>query len=181
MAHSDESRLQRSGIASTIAREDDMKLIARALSAAFVATLLLAPSLAHALEAEIRLRTDGSQTPTIIGATNLPDETKLLVTLRRMAINYNAQLNVTVQAGQFVTERFSDDGKALPPGDYAVEVSMASAEVQPAKVQTLIGPKGEKLSGPLIEQTKFGIIVRRESTINVSGSASTASDAAAKK
>jgi hypothetical protein len=158
--------------------EDDMKPIARVLPALILTTLLLEPSIANSLEAEIRLRTDGSQTPSVIGVTNLPDETKLLVSLRRKAANYNAQLNVTVQAGQFITERFSDDGKALPPGDYALEVSMASADFQPGKVQMLIGVNGERLSGPLVENTKFGNIVISRSTIELGG---TSSDAAARR
>lgn len=158
-----------------------MKPIARVLPALFLTTLLLEPSIAHSLEAEIRLRTDGSQTPSVIGVTNLPDETKLLVSLRRKAANYNAQLNVTVHAGQFITERFSDDGKALPPGDYALEVSMASADFQPGKVQMLIGVNGERLSGPLVENTKFGNIVISRSTIELGGNASASSDAAARR
>jgi hypothetical protein len=158
--------------------EDDMKPIARVLPTLILTILLLKPSIAHTLEAEIRLRADGNQTPSVIGVTNLPDETKLLVALRRKATNYSAQLNVTVQAGQFVTQRFSDDGKALPPGDYALEVSMASAGVQSDKVQKLIGVNGERLSGPLVENTKFGNIVISRSTIELGGNASASSDAA---
>lgn len=51
-----------------------MKPIARALPALILAALLLG-SIAHTLEAEIRLRFDGSQTPSVIGVTNIPDET----------------------------------------------------------------------------------------------------------
>jgi hypothetical protein len=155
--------------------------IARVLPALILTTLILKPSIAYSLEAEIRLRPDGSQTPSVIGVTNLPDETKLLVSLRRKAVNYSAQQNVTVHAGQFITDRFSDEGNALPPGDYALEVSMASAEVQPGKVQMLIGSNGERLSGPLVEDTKFGNIVISRSTIELGGNASATSDAAARR
>jgi hypothetical protein len=155
-----------------IEAEDDVNPIARVLPALILTTVLLKPSIAHSLEAEIRLRTDGTQTPFVIGVTNLPDETKLLVSLRRKATNYNAQLNVTVQAGRFTTERFSDDGKALPPRDYALEVSMASAGFQSGNVQRLIGVNGERLSGPLVENTKFGNIFISRSTIGLDGNAS---------
>jgi len=158
-----------------------MNATARVWPALILTTLLLNSSIAHALEAEIRLRTDGSQTPSVIGVTNLPDETKLLVSLRRRVVNYNAQVNVTVQAGRFMTEPFSDDGQALPPGDYALEISMASADVQSGNVQMVIGANGERLSGPLVENTKFGNIVRSRSTIELDGNVSASSDLAAKK
>ena len=182
MMPSDEKPPADGGVTSmVIEREDDMGPIARVLPALILTTLFLEPSIAHSIEAEIRLRTDGSQTPSVIGFTNLPDETQLLVSLRRKAANYNAQQNVTVQAGQFITDRFSDDGKALPPGDYALEVSMASAGFQSANVQKLIGVNGERLSGPLVEDTKFGNIVISRSTIELGSNASATSDAAAKR
>jgi hypothetical protein len=158
-----------------------MKAFAATLLSISISGLLFGSTTGHSLEAEIRARTDGSQTPTIIGVTNLPDETKLLVGLRRATANYSAQANVTVRNGQFSSERFSAFGKPLPPGNYELEVSMGVAGVQSAKVQAVIGADGERLAGRLVEKTKFGTMLKSRSTINIGGNASTSADAASRK
>jgi hypothetical protein len=143
--------------------------------------LMLSCSPAFALEADIRARSDGNAMPVIIGVTNLPDETKLLIGLRRNQANYFAQANVAVQNGQFRTERFSAFGKPLPTGDYELEVSMGIAGMQSAKVQAVIGANGERLTGPLVEKTKFGTVLKSRSKINIGGKGSPEADAASRR
>ena len=86
--------------------------------------------------------------PTIYGTTNLPDETKLVVTLtadRPCAPNCGAQANVIVRDKRFTVTHELLAGH-LTPGPYKIEV--ISTVGQPASVQAMIGRSGENLRGP---------------------------------
>ncbi|WP_319798563.1 lysozyme inhibitor LprI family protein [Nitrobacter sp.] len=118
--------------------------------------------------------------PTVRGTTNLPDGTHLIVELRKawlpdggrrlaaglaacgkdcspLFVSGGGQFaDALVTNGQFTAGPFADAGPSDPlPGRYILEVSAWSAD-QPAEVRALIGQRGEKLTGPLIEQCCLG-------------------------
>lgn len=99
---------------------------------------------------------EGGDMPIIIGQTNLPDGTELIVSLSRRASSYGAQDKTSVRNGSFRAGPFSQHGGALNPGIYDVEVTAGVAWVQPKSVQAIIGKNGEKLDGPLVEMTDLG-------------------------
>lgn len=61
---------------------------------------------ANALDADIRAKPDGRGTPSIVGITNLPDDTKLMIGLRRKEAGYFSQASTHVRGNQFRTEHF---------------------------------------------------------------------------
>ncbi|MGY4231100.1 hypothetical protein ACVIIW_000047 [Bradyrhizobium sp. USDA 4449] len=133
------------------------------------------------LEAVIVARADGTTSPSIVGVTNLPDDTKLLIGLRRKEANYFAQANAVVHGGQFRSEKFGSFGKPLPTGNYRLEITMPLAAVQPPSVQDVIGKDGERLTGKLVERSSLGLILTSVSTINIGGAPSRAADDAVRR
>jgi hypothetical protein len=133
------------------------------------------------LEAVIFARSDGGAFPAVVGVTNLPDDTKLMIGLRRKEANYFAQAHVVVEGGQFKSERFTALGKPLPPGNYTLEITMPLASVQPPTVQDIIGKDGERLSGKLVERSPLGIVLNSVTVINAGGAPSRAADDAARR
>jgi hypothetical protein len=133
------------------------------------------------LEAVIFARSDGGVFPIVVGMTNLPDDTKLMIGLRRKEANYFAQAHVVVEGGQFKSERFTALGKPLPPGNYRLEITMPLASVQPPTVQDIIGKDGERLTGKLVERSPLGIVLNSVTAINVGGPPSRAADEAARR
>ncbi|WP_315773795.1 MULTISPECIES: hypothetical protein [unclassified Bradyrhizobium] len=133
------------------------------------------------LEAVIIARADGSASPAIVGVTNLPDGTKLLIGLRRKEANYFAQARAIVGGGQFRSERFTALGKPLPPGNYRLEITMPLAAMQTSAVQDIIGRDGERLTGKLVERSPHGVILNSVTAINVGGPPSRAADEAARR
>lgn len=133
------------------------------------------------LEAVIIARPEGSAFPTVVGVTNLPDDTKLLIGLRRKEANYFAQAHVVVGGGQFKSEKFTALGKPLPPGNYSLEITMPLASVQPSTVQDIIGKGGERLTGKLVERSPLGVVLNSVTAINIGGAASRSADDAARR
>ncbi|WP_027577119.1 hypothetical protein [Bradyrhizobium sp. WSM1743] len=133
------------------------------------------------LEAVIIARSDGSASPAIVGVTNLPDDTKLMIGLRRKEANYFAQAHAIVEGGQFRSERFTALGKPLPPGNYRLEITMPVASVQTSAVQDIIGKNGERLTGKLVERSPLGIVLNSVTAINVGGPSSRGADEAARR
>jgi hypothetical protein len=105
---------------------------------------------------ELRVTGTADGIPTVTGRTNLPDDTKLMVTIERGDGMSAAQSNAEVANGCFVAGPFRS-ARPLSPGRYKVNVTMPFASVQPANVRSQIGVKGSKLRGPLV---KVGDIVR---------------------
>ena len=85
----------------------------------------------------------------ISAKTNLPNRTKLMVSLSR-GVSYSASSKAIVQNGKFQTEGFTHKGQPLRDGKYKIQVSTPISKLQPDSVKKLIGEKGEYLKGPLI-------------------------------
>lgn len=77
--------------------------------------------------------------------TNLPDNTKLLLTLED-ALGYRAQETITISNYHGKSSAFSLDGSPLS-GDYTLTVSMGDPSLQDQAVQDVIGNAGEYMSG----------------------------------
>lgn len=126
---------------------------AKAWVAAFIACAISIN--ANALEVTMSVKSDGKPSPSIIGQTNLPNGTTLLVDVG-VPPGYWAQSSATVSNGSFKTEAFSRDGAPLQAGNYAVTATVGMAQVQPQSVQAVFGDRGKNLTGPLIETDDFG-------------------------
>jgi hypothetical protein len=123
------------------------------------ATPTAKPSSASRLEPTITITVEKPSRPTIVGTTNLPDGTELMITVRRIEVTYLAQSTVIVSGSHFRSEQFDQSGHDLPSGTYTVEITMPIAEVQPDRVKAVIGRDGENLAGPLVKSAAFGLIV----------------------
>ena len=89
-------------------------------------------------------------------ATNLPDETELMLTLTENGGNYRGQGKVVIKDNAGISEKFSQKGDALPAGQYKLDISMSLAKFQTESVQSVIGVDGEYLTGDLVKQDDMG-------------------------
>lgn len=92
----------------------------------------------------------------VFGETNLPDETNLIVTLFNEDVGYSAQDRTIVTDGRFSAGPFSRQSRGFEVGHYIARVVMPIPEVQPAEVQSVIGDKGEHLTGDLVQESSMG-------------------------
>lgn len=84
-------------------------------------------------------------------ATNLPEDTELMVTVSNEE-GYIAQDKAVVLAnGVANTSEFSNDGAGLS-GMYIVKVSMSLPKLQKDSVQAVIGQNGENISGQYVKK-----------------------------
>lgn len=109
------------------------------------------PNVAKKLEVVLTIAMEGKDTPRVIGTTNLPDGTLLMVSLRRPESAYAGEQEVAVRGGKFRSKEFSYKGAPLTPGRYYVDVISPLAHLQPASVREQMGSKGENLSGPVTQ------------------------------
>lgn len=129
----------------------------------------------------IETSVSGGTRPTVTGTTNLPNGAHVMILLRRpwlpngrerLAIGLPAcgdscaalTANCTpdskneacvVKNGQFSDGPFTDNGAALSPGTYILEIQM-STTLQPPDVLAIIGSRGENMTGPLVGACCFG-------------------------
>ena len=109
----------------------------------------------------------GGNKPTIIGETNLPNGTNISLILKKPYLPdarsrlqhglpacedncfpLTADTQTIVMDGHFSDGPFTNDGKALPPGAYTLEI--ITPIFQPPEVEKIIGQHGENLRGPFI-------------------------------
>lgn len=121
-----------------------------------VLTAILMATPVWAFTVTISAKVEGDGRPTVIGATNLPDGTELMVTIRRPESRYMAQDKARTSNGAFRAGPFSQKGGSLNPGVYTVEISSPIAAVQPPAVRSVIGHEGANLQGPLAKRSTFG-------------------------
>jgi hypothetical protein len=122
--------------------------------------------------------------PTVVGTTNLPAGTELIISVIRRERGYNAQAQSVVQTnGTFSGGPFSEKGARLAPGVYQIKVLMPVSAGQPASVTSIIGDRGRNISGPLVRSGPAGLgkIVEFKTSLTVSGKARGLDDDKAKK
>lgn len=125
--------------------------------AATLVWLLLVPVFSWAFKVTMSAKFDGEDKPLVIGATNLPEGTELMVTVQRTESGYMAQGKTrVVNGGTFRAGPFSQKGAPLNPGTYAVSVSSTIASLQPSSVRSVMGQGGSNLEGPLVKPALAG-------------------------
>ena len=151
-------------------------MIWRHVSIAFsiLTTIVLfdAAGYTHALDAVIKVIVTREGMPWVLGTTNLPDGSILLVSLSRHEAKYSAKHTAVVSNRRFTAGPFSQKGGALPPGDYEIEVVFGIAASQPRSVQEVVGQNNEKLTGSLVTESTVGITARQLVQRNLGGQAS---------
>ena len=111
------------------------------------------PMVAMAIEPSVSLSIEHPAKPILHDTTNLPDGSKLMLTVTKIGGGYAGQDTTQVKAGRFITNEFSIDGHQLPAGQYKIEISMSMASLQPPDVQAVIGAHGEKMTGRLLDHS----------------------------
>ena len=101
------------------------------------------------IEVEVSAEPESSAKGTkIAGKTNLPDGSRLLLTLSR-GKGYTAQDKATVLGGSFISAYFTDAHRHLSPGKYKLSIIMSVLD-QNKTVRSLVGEHGGMLAGPLV-------------------------------
>ena len=131
------------------------------------AILALVTGVCYALEVHLSTEVQAPSRPTVNGTTNLPDGTKLIVTVSRKESAYRAEASTEVSSGRFSIGPLSQRGNELNPGLYNLRVAMVAAAHQPVAVQQVIGRQGEKLHGPLVSREARALTVRYATTLQV--------------
>lgn len=86
--------------------------------------------------------------------TNLPEDTKLMVTVSNNE-GYRAQdTAVIMNNGKGYTAEFSDHGNGLK-GEYQIAVTMSVPRLQAASVQGIIGKNGEYMTGKYVKSASI--------------------------
>ena len=159
----------------------------RAIALRIVALLVMAigASTCFAFSVTVAAVAQGDPTkPTIAGRTNLPNGTKLIISVVRRERGYNAQAQSVVGSnGTFTGGPFSEKGAPLVPGKYQIQVLMPVSAGQPASVTSVIGDRGQNISGPFVTSGPAGLgkIVEFKTSFTVSGKVSKSGDTTAKK
>lgn len=117
----------------------------------------------------------------VVGVTNLPDGTDLLVSVRRKESRFYADGKAKVSDGKFRAGPFSDKQRPLAPGRYVVEVLAPLAAVQPRPVQEALGNNYSNFTGPLVRKGIYGTVIRRETSVIVAGVVDKKADAKVSK
>lgn len=143
-------------------------------------TALSICSAAYALDPELKVNVDQPAHPTISGETNLPDQSELLISIRRDSNGYYAQDTVKVLAGKFHSQQFSNHHSDLMPGQYTVMVSLSLPyDVAPA-FRPVFGLHGEKLKGRLVKHQLSNVYVEYQKRFTVEGVVDPKAERAAK-
>lgn len=116
---------------------------------------------------EIKIETDSTLKLKIIGETNLPEGTVLMISLTGKTTKYTGQDKTKVQSGKFESNEFSLGGKNLLAGQYEVDVTMPIPSTQSPSVRAVIGEKGENLKGSLVKQGDFGVTISVEKSFQL--------------
>lgn len=90
--------------------------------------------------------------PRIVGTTNLPAGTKLLISLEtERPYQLQGQADAQVSRGSFSAGPFRTSNP-LPDGSYVASIVMPVPSTQSAEVRGVIGERGENLKGDLVKQ-----------------------------
>jgi len=111
------------------------------------------PSFKNEVAFDIKFYDFGDKKPIIIGYTNLPEGTDIMVSVSRKKIGYFGDTKTTVKDGRFQTKHFDASNMALPSGEYKIEISTPLPDFEPESVREIIGKKGENLKGKWVKQS----------------------------
>ena len=89
--------------------------------------------------------------PIVSGQTNLPSQTSLMISIDSED-GFTAQAKAAVVGGRYQAGPFSDKGNGLKTGRYKANVMTPAMFTQPPSVQAILGKKGEKLTGSLVQE-----------------------------
>jgi hypothetical protein len=164
-------RLSPALMVTTVRTPLRIRRLSSATNLVLVVGFLAAPAMAMAatpLKLDLTATVDERKV-LVVGVTNLPDGTNLLVSVRRKESRFYADDKTKVSDGKFRAGPFSDKKEPLSPGRYMVEVMAPLAAVQPRPVQTTLGKDYSNFTGPLVRKEKYGTIIRRETSVIVAG------------
>ncbi|MFO0996217.1 MAG: hypothetical protein U1F33_05995 [Alphaproteobacteria bacterium] len=111
------------------------------------------------LKADIKLsalRRQQDNAVMLRGLTNLPDGTRLYVALIAPNGAMIESLSTVVAGGAFQSGPYTVRGQMLPAGAYSAAIDSAAPAQQPSNVQSALGRRGEKLTGPLVKAQREG-------------------------
>ena len=133
------------------------------LACAFSTTGLSSPAVAFEPKIQVTISTPSK--PSISGATNLPNDTPLMVTIEvpredtdnpgHIIYPVMGQDAVTVHNGHYTAGPFSNGGSPYDRGTYIVSVAISTLAL-PDSVKPILGDTGEKLGGPYVREGQFG-------------------------
>lgn len=110
---------------------------------------------------EIELAGASAKSPILYGATNLPDDTDLMLSVSSNSPGFTGGSKAKVVNGTFFGGPFGPE-EGLPIGRYTAEVMMPVPMAQPDSVRGVIGTNGENLKGPLVKKGDLGKIVEKK-------------------
>lgn len=118
------------------------------------------------VEFDITIQDIETGKPSVLVNSNLPEGMNLMVTLQNNELNYTGQSSGEIDdEGTVTIGPFSSRGDPLEPGVYSLRVNSALPRIQPDKVREIIGEKGEKLKGDLVEQSDISGTIDPENII----------------
>jgi len=146
-----------------------------------VLLLLLTVSNAWGLNVTMSTDVKGGDKPFVDGKTNLPDNTDLMISIKRKESSYGGQAKAKVSGGQFHAGPFTQKASPFNPGTYILKVTAPFAPTQPSSVQSIIGGHGEKLNGPLVKMGAIGKLVEYTTIFKIAGVVSSEKDKQARQ
>jgi len=121
-------------------------------------------ALSHRVDILFALERVDSSHVRMDGKTNLPAGTNLMTSIEGTHERYGHSDKVNVQADGTFTATFG----RVQDGQYTAEVLMPILAVQPPATQSILGKEGQNVKGPLREQGKLGVVVRRVADVTIS-------------
>ena len=121
----------------------------------------------YALDVFLNVQITGANAPKILVHTNLPDSTKVRISLSNQNLDFSEQIETKVTAGTFEGGPFQANGESIRPGRYIVSIASELAQVQSESVQSIIGYHGEELQGPFVHKGMLGKIVFYNLLLNI--------------
>lgn len=126
-------------------------------------------------EMEITAQIESDNLAYVTVETNLPDETNIIISLVGAGnsndtgynTNYKADNSLQIVDGRAVAGPFSNNGVALPFGNYKVEVTVPLAETQPQDVQKVFGKNMRNVRGDLVVEDEGGNYLYKETALTM--------------
>ena len=162
---------------SRISRKKVLALILGLLVVDLVAAYAVVSSgiLEEKIDAEIKIETQIEDNNLVYATveTNLPDDTNIVVSLVGIGesnetgynTNYKADASLQIVGGKAVAGPFSNNGVALPFGNYKVEVLVPLVETQPENVQKVLGKNMRNVKGDLVVADESGNYIYNEADL----------------